>query len=170
MASELRVERFIESWGTLGALWGINRSIARIQALLLVSSEPLQLDQIADRLAISRGNVSMSLKELCSWGVVHRANQHGDRRDYFSAETDSWTMLFKIARERKKREFDPAISSLREILETADILAPSVRTRLVELERILATVDRVMQVILSDEHKGKQLFGFFSDLLLRAPS
>lgn len=169
MSSDLRLARFIESWGTLGALWGINRSIARIHALLLVSGDALQLDQIADHLAISRGNVSMSLKELCTWGVVVRTNLHGDRRDYFTAEADMWTMLFKIARERKKREFDPAISSLRDVLATTDVLSPAVRNRLVELERILATVDRVLLTVLSDEHKGKQLFSFFSDLLLRAP-
>lgn len=164
------IDRFIESWGTLGGLWGINRSTARIQALLLVSDEPLQLDQIAERLAISRGNASMSLKELCAWGVVQRTNQHGDRRDYFSAEQDIWLMLFRIARERKRREFDPALSSLREILSDSKALPPRVRTRLTELGRLFSTCERMLQAVLSDEQKGKHLFGFLSDMIFRSPS
>jgi len=168
--SDPLLDRFVESWGTLGALWGINRSIARVQALLLVSDEPLQLDQIADRLAISRGNVSMSLKELCMWGVVLRTNLHGDRRDYFSAEPDIWAMLFKIARERKRREFDPAISSLREVLAAQSGLSSTVRSRLVELERLFSTFDRLLCAVLADEQKGKHLFNFFSDIVFRSPS
>ncbi len=163
------VDRFIESWGTLGGLWGISRSTARVQALLLVSDAPLQLDQIAERLAISRGNASMSLKELCSWGVVLRTNQHGDRRDYFSCEPDIWLMLLKIAKERKKREFDPALASLREVLAASKGMAASVRSRLAELETLFSTGDRLLQAFLSDQQKAKNLFGFFADMIFRPP-
>lgn len=163
------IDRFIESWGTLGAIWGISRSTARVQALLLVSDDPLQLDQIAERLAISRGNASMSLKELCAWGVVRRTNQHGDRRDYFSTEPDIWLMLLKVARERKKREFDPAVASLRDVLASSKILPAKVRVRLSELEKLFTTGDRLLQAFLSDENKAKHLLGFFSDMIFRSP-
>jgi DNA-binding transcriptional regulator GbsR (MarR family) len=162
------VERFIESWGTLGSLWGINRSVARIHALLIASEEPLQLDQIAERLGVSRGNVSMSLKELMMWGAVERTNRAGDRRDLFSAPNNVWTMLFKIARERKRREFDPAVSALRELLATKDsAVGAKVRARFAELERIFGTVQKILGVLLHDDAKGKTTFEFFSDLILR---
>lgn len=160
-------ERFIESWGTLGTLWGINRSVARIQALLMASEEPLQLDQIAERLGLSRGNVSMSLRELMMWGVVERTNRAGDRRDLFSAPGNIWTMLFRIARERKRREFDPAIAALRDVLSAKEAVGPKARGRFGELERIFGTVQRILEVLLNDDAKGRSTFEFFSDLILR---
>jgi HTH-type transcriptional regulator, glycine betaine synthesis regulator len=162
------VDRFIETWGTLGGLWGINRSVARIHALLIASEEPLQLDEIAKRLGVSRGNVSMSLKELVMWGAVERTNRSGDRRDLFSAPADVWAMLFKIARERKRREFDPAVNALRELLASKESAAGTkVRGRFAELERVFGTVQKILGVLLHDDVKGKSTFEFFSDLILR---
>lgn len=162
------VDRFIESWGTLGALWSVNRSVARIHALLIASDEPLHLDQIAERLDISRGNVSMSLRELQMWGVVDRTNRTGDRRDFFTAPTDIWGMLFKIARERKRREFEPALLAIRELLAAKDpAIGSTVRARFGELERVFGTVQRILDVFLRDDGKGKTMFGFFADLILR---
>lgn len=168
MTERLAVDRFIESWGTLGSLWGINRSVARIHALLIASEEPLQLDQIAERLGVSRGNVSMSLKELMMWGAVERTNRAGDRRDLFSAPANVWTMLFRIARERKRREFDPAVIALRELLASKEnAVGAKVRARFAELERIFGTVQKILGVLLHDDVKGKTTFEFFSDLILR---
>ncbi len=164
------VDRFIESWGTLGALWSVNRSVARIHALLIVSDDPLHLDQIAGRLGLSRGNVSMSLRELLMWGVIERTNRAGDRRDYFSAPADVWTMLFKIARERKRREFDPALAAIRDLVAAKDApIGATPRTRLAELERLFGTMQRLLDVVLHDDSKGKTMFGFLTDLILRRP-
>jgi DNA-binding transcriptional regulator GbsR (MarR family) len=157
---------FIETWGTMGSLWGINRSTARLHALLLASDEPLHLDQIAERLAISKGNASMSLKELCAWGLVERKNLHGDRRDYFTVEPDVWLTFFKIAKERKKREFDPALVGIRKALQSGDGgLSSEARKRLSEMEQLLETAERLLSIALADPAKGKHLFSFFSELL-----
>jgi len=86
-------DRFIESWGSMGVLWGINRSMARIHALLVTMDEPVDLDQVAQRLNISKGNVSMCLKELRNWGVIQRVNISGDRRDYYVVESDVWRIV-----------------------------------------------------------------------------
>ena len=162
------LDRFIESWGTLGALWSVNRTVARIHALLIASEEPMHLDQIAERLGVSRGNVSMSLRELLMWGVVERTNLAGDRRDFFATPADLWSMLFRIARERKRREFDPALIAIRELISAKEhAIGPQARSRFVELERIFATVQRILDVFLRDDSKGKTMFGFFSDLILR---
>ena len=107
---------FVESWGSMGALWGINRSMARIHALLLATREPLGLEEITEQLEMSRGNASVCLKELRHWGVIRRIHLTGERRDYYIAEEDIWSMLFRIAEERKKREFEPALAALREAM------------------------------------------------------
>lgn len=153
---------FVESWGSMGALWGINRSMARIQALLLATKEPLGLEEVAERLDMSRGNASTSLKELRHWGVVRRVNLTGERRDFYMAEDDIWSMLFRIGSERKKREFDPALSTLRKVLESTGKDDELVRERLGELEEILRAMDRLLQRFLASEGASRAMLKFLS--------
>ena len=108
-------DRFIASWGRMGSAWGISRTMAEVHALLYVTGEPMNTDEIMERLAISRGNVSMSVRALLDWGVIQKTHIRGDRKDYFQAEQDVWAMLRAIARERIKREVDPLLQSLDEI-------------------------------------------------------
>jgi DNA-binding transcriptional regulator GbsR (MarR family) len=108
--------RFIQAWARMGAGWGINRSTAAVHALLLTSPEAVSLDAIAETLGISRGNASTCLKELRNWGVVRKESQPGDRKDYFATDDDMWAMFINIARERKRREFDPAVRAVRQLL------------------------------------------------------
>jgi DNA-binding transcriptional regulator GbsR (MarR family) len=114
------VERFVLHWGELGGQWGVNRSVAQIHALLYVSGQPLTAEAIAAQLGIARSNVSTSLKELLGWDLIRRVPVRGDRRDHYEAEADVWEMLLRIARGRKAREFDPALSALRTALADAD--------------------------------------------------
>jgi DNA-binding transcriptional regulator GbsR (MarR family) len=107
-------EKFILHWGEQGSLWGINRTMAQVHALLFISPEPLCANQIMEELQISRGNVSMALRELIAWGLVSRVHLKGERREFYTTEKDVWTMFRIIARERKKREVDPTIEILRE--------------------------------------------------------
>jgi len=86
--------------------------MGQIHALLMISPEPLTADQIIEELAISRGNVSMNLRNLVEWGVVYKVHVAGDRKEYFSSEKDAWKLALQIARERKRRELDPVIQSL----------------------------------------------------------
>lgn len=108
-------DRFVESWGRMGSAWGISRTMAEVHALLYIVGEPLCADDIIERLNISRGNASMTLRSLTDWGIVHRAHKRGDRKEYFHAEMDVSTMLKTIARERKKRELDPVVATLFDI-------------------------------------------------------
>ena len=107
-------DRFILHWGEMGSLWGINRTMAQAHALLFISPEPLSANAIMEELQISRGNVSMALRELIAWGIVARVHLKGERREYYTTEKDVWTMFRTIVRERKKREIDPTINVLRE--------------------------------------------------------
>ncbi len=107
-------EKFILHWGEMGSLWGINRTMAQVHALLFISPEPLCANDIMAELQISRGNVSMALRELIAWGIVNRVHIKGERREFYTTEKDVWTLFRIIARERKKREVDPTIEILRE--------------------------------------------------------
>jgi DNA-binding transcriptional regulator GbsR (MarR family) len=103
---------FVDLWGQMSHHWGINRTMAQIHALLMVAHEPLTAEQIMEELGISRGNVSMNLRELTSWGIVRCTNLPGDRRDFYATEANVWTMFQIILRERKKRELDPLVTRL----------------------------------------------------------
>lgn len=110
-------DRFIASWGRMGSVWGISRTMAEVHALLYITGKPMCTDDIMARLGVSRGNVSMSVRSLLEWGVIEKVRLPGDRKEYFSAEQDVWSMMRAIARERIKREVDPLLDALDEIGE-----------------------------------------------------
>jgi DNA-binding transcriptional regulator GbsR (MarR family) len=120
MNLEQAKRQFIETWGRLGVEWGINRTMAQVHALLLVSSEPLCTDEVMRQLTISRGNANMNLRALIDWGLVTREQRAGERKEYFTAEKDAWEMARIIATQRRKRELDPLIRSLTALLEVDD--------------------------------------------------
>jgi DNA-binding transcriptional regulator GbsR (MarR family) len=105
-------QQFIASWGAFGTHWGINRTMAQIHALLLISPDPLSQDDIMEELNISRGNVNMNIRELISWGLVERIILTGERKEFFSAEKDIWKVVKQIVKERKKRELEPMLKLL----------------------------------------------------------
>jgi DNA-binding transcriptional regulator GbsR (MarR family) len=113
------VQAFVLHFGEMGRSWGINRTVGQIYALLYVSPDPLNADQIVEKLGISRSNVSMGLRELQSWNLVLLRHLPDDRRDHFTTPDDVWQILRTLAEERKKREVDPTLSVLRELLMQA---------------------------------------------------
>ena len=108
------MEKFILHWGEMGWRWGINRSVAQVHALLMMSPKPMPADEICDNLGVARSNVSNSIKELQGWGLVRVVHVFGDRREHFETLRDVWEMFLIILRERKKREIDPTLQTLRE--------------------------------------------------------
>jgi DNA-binding transcriptional regulator GbsR (MarR family) len=108
--------QFVSHFGEMGSRWGINRTVGQIYALLYVSPKPLCADAIVEALGISRSNVSMSLRELQAWNLVVLRHVPGDRRDFFTAPEDVWQIFRTLAEERKKREVDPTLSVLRDLL------------------------------------------------------
>src|SRR6266566_8094059 len=110
-------DRFVDLWDTMSSLWGISPTMARIHGLLYISGAALSMDDIMARLAISRGNVSMNLSKLVEWGLVRRVHKRGDRRDYYESLSDVWEMFTLVASQRKRREIDPILNTLRECKE-----------------------------------------------------
>jgi DNA-binding transcriptional regulator GbsR (MarR family) len=113
-------QKFVLHWGEMGTRWGINRTVAQIHALLVLSEKPLPADEIAETLGIARSNTSNSLRELQNWGIVRIVHVLGDRRDHFASMKDVFAMFRAIAHQRKKREIDPTVHVLRDCLAEAD--------------------------------------------------
>lgn len=153
--------KFITSWGEMGTCWGINRTMAQIHALLMVSHEPLSTDAIMEELRISRGNANMNLRDLISWGLIRREVKIGDRKEYFVGEKDVWKMFCTIVRERKKREIEPVIKALQDCL--VDVKKPGhaptgdkklLEEKLHELLEFVQSADVLMEKI-SRQEKNK---------------
>jgi DNA-binding transcriptional regulator GbsR (MarR family) len=137
------MERYVLHWGEMGTRWGVNRTVAQIHALLYLAPRPLPADEIAETLGVARSNVSTSLKELQSWGLVSIAHVMGDRRDHFAIKGDTWSMLTTIMEERKRRELEPTLSLLRRcVIELEDDreTPPEVKTRIAEMLSFVSTL------------------------------
>ena len=129
-------QRFVLHWGEMGQAWGINRTMAQVHALLYISPRPLHAEEIATTLSVARSNVSTSLRELQSWGIVHVIHVLGDRRDHFESLKDVWEIFRIVAEQRKRREIDPTLRILQECvgeLEKAGTDAKYTRERLQEM-------------------------------------
>jgi DNA-binding transcriptional regulator GbsR (MarR family) len=134
-------QKFIRHWGEMGARWGVNRTVAQVHALLYVSPEPLNADDIVAALDVARSNVSTSLKELQGWGIVRLVHVRDDKRDHFESMKDVWEMFRVVMDERKKREFDPTLHMLHDCIAEAKSGKADKYTeeRLLELYRFFET-------------------------------
>jgi len=106
--------RFIERWSQMASSWGVPRSMAEVHALLFVEARPVSADEIMQRLGISRGNASMTVRTLEEWGIVRRESLPDERRDYFVAERDALALFATVMRVRKEREIDPLLALVSE--------------------------------------------------------
>lgn len=168
-------DRFIAVWGQMGAAWGISRTMAEVHALLFITGRPMNTDEVMERLQISRGNASMSLRALLDWGTITRTHKRGDRKEYFVAEQDVWAMFRAILRERMKREVDPMLVSLFEIRDLTGVepgrgaprgAAPSAEERQAILEHnqrldallgFFQTIEKLSQRFISPSGRGLQI-------------
>jgi DNA-binding transcriptional regulator GbsR (MarR family) len=135
-------QKFILHWGEMGTRWGINRTVAQIHALLFISPQPLNADELMDTLDVARSNVSTSLKELQGWGIVRMVHILGDKRDHFESMKDVWEMFRVVLNERKRREIDPTTQMLNECIAEAEkdkVTDPYTHERLRDLRDFFET-------------------------------
>jgi DNA-binding transcriptional regulator GbsR (MarR family) len=147
------MKQFVLHWGEMGSRWGVNRTIAQIHALLYLAEEPITAETISETLGVARSNVSTSLRELQSWGLVKVVHVLGDRRDHFESLHDVWDIFMVIMEERKRRELDPTLTTLRAcVLESEEDhkTSPEVKQRIADtlafLEQLTGWYDQMKGV------------------------
>jgi DNA-binding transcriptional regulator GbsR (MarR family) len=149
-------EEFVAQWGALGTQWGINRTMAQIHALLMTSPLPMCTDEVMESLVASRGNAHANLKELVNWGLLRMIVVKGDRRDFYEAEKDVWQIFTIIARERKRREIDPALSILNKCAkETKDLKsaeAKAFHNQMKQLEEFVSFASKMSDRVSAMRH------------------
>ncbi|MEM0913683.1 MAG: MarR family transcriptional regulator [Planctomycetota bacterium] len=142
-------QKFVLHWGEMGSRWGVNRTVAQTHALLYIADRPLPADEIAETLKVARSNVSGSLKELESWGILKKVPVLGDRRDHFETTVDVWTMFRTILDERKRREIDPTLELLRECVAEAKGNDPHTHRRLSNLLGMIESMSTWYQHVIA---------------------
>jgi DNA-binding transcriptional regulator GbsR (MarR family) len=156
---------FIRRWGEMGQTWGINRTMAEIHAFLYITGQPRCTDDVMERLNISRGNASMSLRALCDWGIVRRRHRPGERREYFESLGDVWEMFSIIAAERKRREMDPVLETIKQcqrMLGASELGRSAAqrddvrltRQRLAGMEEFMSVTNRIFQQFIGNARSG----------------
>jgi len=152
------LREFVDGWGAMGAIWGIGASVARVHALLLASARPLSLEDVCRSLHIAKSNASTSLKELRSYQVVRKVKLPGERREHYVSEGDPWLMLLGIARERKRREFDPALRRIHKAVSVLQRAGGDVAgARLAELEAMFTALSRFADKMLESDATARAL-------------
>ena len=147
-------EKFISTWGSLGTLWGINKAMAQIQALLFITTKPLSMEAIMEELKISRGNASMNLRQLMDWGIVTKELIAGERREFFTTEKDVQELARQIAKERSRREIQPVIKVLKELSSIKDdntLKTKELIKQTKALHELADTANTMLQKIVSQE-------------------
>ena len=148
-------QKFIEAWGKLGSEWGINRTMAQVHALLLITPEDLTTEEIMETLQISRGNANMTLRDLISWGLVEKRHKPGERKEYFYADKDTWNIARQVAKERRKRELDPIIKILDELSkvqgEKNDPEFKTFNKSITDINKLAKNVDKTLETMLKAE-------------------
>jgi DNA-binding transcriptional regulator GbsR (MarR family) len=165
-AGEIR-EGLMEAMGRITSFWGFSKIMGQLYGLLYLSSKPLTLDEMAESLSISKGNVSINIRALERWNMVKTVWVKGDRKDYYEAETDFWKIVKGVLREREKKEFDLALDSVTKLLKkTGEAQKASKNAemafqidRLRKLEDFIQTMDKLVGVMLTLEDLKRNFLG-----------
>ncbi len=156
---------FIRRWGEMGQTWGINRTMGEIHAFLYITAQPQCTDDVMERLNISRGNASMSLRALCDWGIIRRLHKRGERREFFESLSDVWEIFSIIAAERKRREMDPVLETIKQCQKMLDESSLGkaaakqepvqlTRQRLASMEEFMAVTNKIFQQFIGNARSG----------------
>lgn len=155
MELEEAKQHFIQSWGTLGSNWGVNRTMAQIHALLLVSKDPISTEDMMDALQISRGNANMNTRTLIDWGIAQKSFVAGERREYFVTDKDMWALARQVVKQRRQREIEPMLRVLQDVkkVEGNDQDTKEFKALIGDIDDFTQKADDLMdKFIRSDEH------------------
>lgn len=143
-------EKYIQAWGTLGSSWGVNRTMAQIHALLMISTVPLSTEELMEELKISRGNTNMNVRALMDWGLAEKVLVPGERKEYFKADKNIMNIGVQVAKERKRRELDPIIKLLSEITQVEGETAEAKEFRKVtkDLQKFATQTESVLDLFI----------------------
>jgi DNA-binding transcriptional regulator GbsR (MarR family) len=149
-------EKFIQSWGNLGSNWGVNKTMAQIHALFLVTDVLLSAEEVMEELQISRGNANMNIRALIEWGLLYKESIKGERKEYFRGEKDIWVVARRVIQMRQRQEINPMLNVLGElkVIETSEEnMAESAQfiEQIKQIESFTQSADRMFSKVASSD-------------------
>jgi len=153
---------FTEGLSQISRFWGFPKGMGAIFAVLYLSPTPLSLDEIVHETGLTKGAISTEVRTLARMGLVHRSSKLADRKDYYEAESDFYTSIRSILKERQNSEFDSAIRSVRETLEklesgsvTGDVAEVQfIHKRVQALQEFFDAIDSLTKAVVKLESLG----------------
>jgi len=151
-------EKFIQSWGNLGSNWGVNKTMAQIHALFLITDHLMSAEEVMEELQISRGNVNMNIRALIEWGLLYKESIKGERKEYFRGEKDIWVVARRVIQMRQRQELNPMLNALKELKEVKstennkDEVADFIE-RIKEIESFSLSADRILSKVSNSDEK-----------------
>ncbi len=157
----------METMGRITAFWGFSKIMGQLYGLLYLSPRPLTLDEMAENLSISKGNVSINIRALERWSMVRQVWVKGDRKDFYEAETDFWKIIRGVLKEREKKEFDQALGAIGGLRKRGEEIHKKAKSaesafavdRLKKLEDFISTMDQVVGMVLTLEDLKRNFLG-----------
>lgn len=120
-------DSMLEGLGQLADYFGYNKVMGKMYGALLLSPDPMSLDDLVEHLQVSKASVSMNMRMLENMGIVREVWVRGDRRKFYEAESDFGKILTNVLGSRELRDvnqalevLDSSINNLREDLPSMD--------------------------------------------------
>lgn len=113
--------RFVEQMGLTCEAYGLSRIAGRLLGLFIIENQPRSLDELAERLAVSKASISTNARFLEQLGILERQSRPGDRRDFYHLGSDPWENMFEVAKRRMGsilQVFDEALQQMPEEADT----------------------------------------------------
>ncbi len=157
----------METMGRITSFWGFSKIMGQLYGLLYLSPKPLTLDEMAENISVSKGNVSINIRALERWNMVRQVWVKGDRKDFYEAETDFWKIIRGVLKEREKKEFDQALGSIGGLRKRGEDIQKKAKSaesafavdRLKKLEDFISTMDQLVGMLLTLEDVKRSFLG-----------
>lgn len=157
----------METMGKITSFWGFSKIMGQLYGQLYLSPKPLTLDEMAENLSISKGNVSINIRALERWNMVRQVWIKGDRKDFYEAETEFWKIIKGVLKEREKKEFDQALGAIGNLRKKGEEIHKKEKSpettftveRLKKLEDFISTMDNLVGMLLALKDVKRNFLG-----------
>jgi len=116
----------LDGLGQLSDYFGFSKVMGQLYGAMLLGDRPLCLDDLVERLDISKANASMNIRTLENMGMVRQVWVRGSsgRRKFYEAETDFWQIITNILKGREMRDVDRALAVMEENIKRLNASMP----------------------------------------------
>ncbi len=137
----------IEAVGDVIEFWGFKRNQGRVWALLYLRDQALTAAQIERLLDLSKGGVSMLIRDLERWGVIRRERAVSDPSSRYRAETELIRMVTRVVEQREGELVSRIRHQISQAKQLAAESADVPRHRMARLDKMSLLADHTERAL-----------------------